>query len=68
MEQEDECPICKTKLAQPSLPIGGRDALFVDCPHCGPFNLSRTALVTMQSDQSHYPENVPYIPEAKQTD
>lgn len=43
------CPICKSLLQQPSNEGGDIDGIFYDCPYCGRFGLTRTAVTIVSS-------------------
>lgn len=43
----EPCPICKENIQYTSL--GSRDAYSVNCPRCGNFHLTRTALVNLRT-------------------
>lgn len=52
MIEKIPCPICELLLNDMGN-AGNRDATRFDCPNCGRFEISRTALVTLQRPLSH---------------
>jgi len=45
----ESCPICRNEIKYSSL--GGKDAYSVNCPLCGEYALSRTALVNIRNTE-----------------
>jgi hypothetical protein len=58
------CPICDVPVTRQEHDPSGRDAVLIDCPHCGEFALAGSLAATMQHLRSTHAEASPKLSHA----